>query len=210
MRSQHGIMVIVDEPVGKSPSEAVDRAIGLALGLANDHSVLFCSTVGITAPPPGLVARTLSRRGIYLYMALTSLTIATRTAAGRLPRARRGPVCVDLGSFLPSDFSVDTCQGVRPGDESLPGERLRLTNAALRSGDFFVCAGEEDRAGWLGALAAAGRIRAHLYDVDPKLRCLLDVASLERPPHLAETSEKVPDAVRRYCESPWRNPRPGR
>lgn len=203
-------MVIVDEVVGNSPSEAAGRAIELAFGLAKEYAVCFCSTAGITDPLPGLPCETIAGRKLVIRSGLASLIIATRTAAGQVPPVRRGPMCVDLGSFSPSDFSRDIWEGVGSRGDTGLREYLRLTNAALRSGDFFVCASEADRPGWLGALAAAGRIRARLYDGDPKVRRLLDVASLETLSRSSESDGEIPEVVRRFCASPWRNQRPVR
>lgn len=202
--------MVVDDPVGQTPSISVLRAVQLGMGLAQEHAVVLCTTLGATMEVPGVTLRTLSGLKLRSYAGLASLTIATRTAAGRLPYARTGRLCVDLGAFLPSDFLAADSQGTFCGPAPASGEYLRLTNAGLRLGDFFLCASEDDRPSWLGALAAAGRIRPSLYDADPKLRRLLDVAPLANSIATDNLAPKIPDTVRRYCESPWRNPRPGR
>lgn len=198
--------MVVDDPVGQSPSISVARAVQLGMGLAQEHAVVLCSTLGATVELPGVTLKTLSGLELRSYAGLASLTIATRTAAGRLPYARRGRLCVDLGAFLPSDFLAADSQGAPSGAAPGLGEYLRLTNTGLRLGDFFLCASEDDRPNWLGALGAAGRIRASLYDADPKLRRLLDVAPLDNSVNVDRPCSRLPDTVRRYCESPWRNP----
>lgn len=201
MGRRRTIIVVVDEPVGESNSEAVERATCLALGLAKDQPVVFCSPLGITTDLPGVKLQTLSGLRLSFRLEMAPLVIASRTAAGRLRRRRRGALCVDLGSFPPTGLVGDGGSGVTG-----VGEHLRLTNAALRWGDFFLCASETDRDSWLGALAAAGRFRASLYDADPKLRRLLDVAPLGDLGPAGVPSVELPEVVRLYCRSPWENP----
>jgi glycosyltransferase involved in cell wall biosynthesis len=56
----------------------------------------------------------------------------------------------------------------------------RLNNltqeVALSTGDAFVCASERQRDFWLGALATVGRLDHGVYERDPSLRALIDVA----------------------------------
>ena len=52
---------------------------------------------------------------------------------------------------------------------------VRVLNDQLLRGDFFLCASEEQRALWLGQLAAVGRLNAENYDADQTLRSLIAV-----------------------------------
>jgi len=47
--------------------------------------------------------------------------------------------------------------------------------AALATGDGFICASEQQRDLWLGALALAGRLDLQRYRADPAFRSLIDV-----------------------------------
>ncbi len=51
----------------------------------------------------------------------------------------------------------------------------------LSRGDFFVCAGEDQRSFWLGMLTALGRVNPVTYDQDPELRSLIDVVPFGMP-----------------------------
>jgi glycosyltransferase involved in cell wall biosynthesis len=53
-------------------------------------------------------------------------------------------------------------------------DRLRIVEMQCVAGDFFICAGERQRALWLGWLEAAGRVNPLTYDEDRTLRCLVD------------------------------------
>ena len=57
----------------------------------------------------------------------------------------------------------------------------RAMNDQLLLGDFFICASEEQRDYWLGALSALGRINPRTYDADPTLRSLIDVVPFGLP-----------------------------
>ena len=61
--------------------------------------------------------------------------------------------------------------------ETAPGEmrgHVQLLNRLFRRGDFFICASERQRAFWLDALAANGRINTSAA-ADPEARALIDV-----------------------------------
>ncbi|MFQ5460857.1 MAG: glycosyltransferase, partial [Anaerolineae bacterium] len=87
--------------------------------------------------------------------------------------------------------------------ENLPGRAHRSTAARLRhhaadvaalaaqldAGDLFLCASEEQRDLWLGALAARGRVNPTTYAQDPSLRALIDVVPFGLPAKPPEESE---------------------
>jgi glycosyltransferase involved in cell wall biosynthesis len=57
---------------------------------------------------------------------------------------------------------------------------------SLARGDFFLCASEAQRLFYLGALLAAGRLNPAVFESDPELRTVIDVAPFGVPPaHLA-------------------------
>ena len=60
---------------------------------------------------------------------------------------------------------------------------VAILNRLLSLGDFFICASERQRDFWLGALAAAGRLRLEHVTADPSLRTLVDVVGFGLPAH---------------------------
>ena len=52
---------------------------------------------------------------------------------------------------------------------------MRVLNEQVSRGDFFLCASEQQRALWLGQLAALGRLNIANYRSDATLRSLIDV-----------------------------------
>ncbi len=52
---------------------------------------------------------------------------------------------------------------------------LQTMSALFTAGDFFVCAGDAQRAYWLGALSLFGRLTDAIYDADADGRALIDI-----------------------------------
>ena len=69
------------------------------------------------------------------------------------------------------------------GKDDSPRKRSKMTeyisevlNVQLELADFMLCASEKQRDFWLGQLSAVSRINPLVYDRDPSLRSLLDIA----------------------------------
>ncbi|MCA0345577.1 MAG: glycosyltransferase family 4 protein [Actinobacteria bacterium] len=69
------------------------------------------------------------------------------------------------------------------GKDDSPRKRTKMTeyisevlNVQLELADFMLCASEKQRDFWLGQLSAVSRINPLVYDRDPSLRSLLDIA----------------------------------
>ncbi len=70
----------------------------------------------------------------------------------------------------------------------------------MSRGDFFLCSSEEQRAFYLGFLAALGRVNPELAGRDPDLRSLIDVVPFgvpeELPPHRPYLPPRLPGEKR--------------
>jgi glycosyltransferase involved in cell wall biosynthesis len=73
---------------------------------------------------------------------------------------------------------------------------LAETSAAIRAGDFFMCASERQRDWWLGLLEAHGRISPEEFAADHSLRRLVDVVAFGLP-------ETLPQHTRRLVKGVW-------
>lgn len=58
---------------------------------------------------------------------------------------------------------------------------LRMLDAQMLAGDFFVCANERQRDMWLGRFCALGRLTPALYAEDPTFRRLIDLVPFGLP-----------------------------
>jgi glycosyltransferase involved in cell wall biosynthesis len=68
---------------------------------------------------------------------------------------------------------------------------LAASRLLLRTGDFFLCAGEKQRDYWLGMLSALGRVNPYTYQQDATLRRLIDVAPFGLPQALPQHTQPV-------------------
>ncbi|HXH22577.1 MAG TPA: glycosyltransferase [Dehalococcoidia bacterium] len=67
----------------------------------------------------------------------------------------------------------------------------RYLNLQLSLADFVLAANERQRDLWLGTLAAIGRVTPAVYDADPSLRSLIDVAPFGVRPEPAVARKRV-------------------
>ena len=65
--------------------------------------------------------------------------------------------------------------------QALYDETIRSLDEQFRRADFVMCASDDQRALWLGHLAAVGRIDPATFDADPTLRGLIDVVPFGLP-----------------------------
>jgi glycosyltransferase involved in cell wall biosynthesis len=63
-----------------------------------------------------------------------------------------------------------------PGRTASMDSNRRYLNLQLSQADLVLAANRRQRNLWLGALAAVGRVTPEVYDADPSLRSLIDVA----------------------------------
>jgi glycosyltransferase involved in cell wall biosynthesis len=75
-------------------------------------------------------------------------------------------------------------------DASMDANR-RYLNLQLSQADLVLAANERQRDLWLGNLAAIGRITPQVYDADPSLRSLIDVAPFGVRPEPAVARRRV-------------------
>ena len=68
---------------------------------------------------------------------------------------------------------------------------LNAMRMQLKSGDFFICAGEKQRDYWLGMLSGLGRINPYTYHQDAGLRRLIDVVPYGLPNEAARHTKPV-------------------
>ncbi len=91
------------------------------------------------------------------------------------------PIVVDLyDPFILSNLEFFR---VRKSDnvDSQQEIDMLVLRQLLRLGDFFLCASEDQRAYWLGALTMAGRLNPATYADDRTLRRLIDLAPFGLP-----------------------------
>lgn len=100
------------------------------------------------------------------------------------------PFLADLGAPLALDFYIPfLLERLHMDTDTAAAEHLfahegyrRALQRQLVAADFILCASEQQRDYWLGALSAAGRINPYTHADDPTLRRLIDVVPFGLPP----------------------------
>ena len=174
-------LVVSNDHVGKTMAGPGIRSYHFAVELARDFDVTLVVPfdTDLTDVPFEVVhdnpwdpARMSARVRGYEVVVTQHLPVSTMRTLARLPTR----VVYDLYSpatleQLPFDAREEhsTYRDAMAQLNSLTQE------AALATGDAFVCASEKQRDFWLGALASARRLDRASYQRDPSLRALIDV-----------------------------------
>jgi glycosyltransferase involved in cell wall biosynthesis len=106
------------------------------------------------------------------------------------------PVALDLyDPWLVENLAYRATLGLDPYRNDHASWLLQMSR-----GDFFLCSSEEQRAFYLGFLAALGRVNPELAGGDPDLRSLIDVVPFgvpeELPPHQPYLAPRRPGELR--------------
>lgn len=177
------------------PGPAI-RAWHLSLELAAaGHEVVLLGTLGATRRHPAMtVESTDDPARIAERLEWCDAVFATTSVAARYPfvAASAKPLCIDM--YIPTHLENLEPSGAPAGSPehvAAVGHQVRVLNADLRTGDFFVCASERQRDFWLGAMGALGRLNPATYGPDPTLRSLIDVVPFGLDPAPARPAEDL-------------------
>ena len=178
------ILVLSRTPIGRRMSSPAIRYLNLARVL---QSALPDAEV-VLASPPVPPEEALMGVALEYYDAATALKLTRRfdvvigmtfplsVAAGAL-LSRRPLLVLDF-------FSQFFIEWMEAGRDRYRGLHRRLwtragqlyLNLQLTVADYLLCANERQRDAYVGVLAALGRLTPEVYDADPTLRSLVDVA----------------------------------
>lgn len=181
------VMLVTLEPISKSMAGPAIRAVEMAKQLAKEFDVTVASPVKQSAedelPPIAnvKVVTGANRQAMYREAVANDILIIQSNVL------RPYPKLAELGKFLVLDlydpylFSVL----VQYKHEKVAGEAsYRLMHQVLErhmlTCDFSICASEIQRDYWIGRYCALGRLTPALYEFDPSLRKLIDVAPFGR------------------------------
>ena len=168
------ILLITFDVIGPRIGGSAIRVLGLARALATKGYAPTIAAPRVEAGHPEQpftirqfdVARPLEMLAPLFENA--DLAVLPLHGLARLPFLRRARIPLVFDIYDPVLFELM---------ETAPGEmrgHVQLLNQLFRRGDFFICASERQRAFWLDALVANGRINASAA-ADPELRALIDV-----------------------------------
>ena len=166
------VLLLCPEPLGhRQPAGIGIRFLEMARVLADDgHSIRLMSPDGGGAPfdaeraSPEALQRATSNADV--------VVVQGHIANDLFAHGLRIPTVVDL--YDP--YVVENLHYYRDhGAEVFRHDHSTLLRS-LHRGDFFLCASAAQRAFFLGMLMAVGRANPVLYDDDPTLRSLIDIA----------------------------------
>ncbi len=98
------------------------------------------------------------------------------------------PLVIDLYDIFYLEELAGSCMLQRNPTSYLYA--LKIIQAQLKHGDFFICASERQRDFWLGMLTAAGRINPFTFQKDPTLRNLIALVPFGLPSKAPQQKRK--------------------
>ena len=195
------ILVLATDAIGRRMSGTGIRYWNLARVLASEHQVTLAAPSPVDISPPDGIKLCWfdgiadSRDELPAWQAgLLQSREHDIVVAQDIPYYHCDPetlqsahLVIDL--YAPAMLEKLEVARIRPErGEQEQADDVRSLNRLLTLGDYFICASERQRDFWLGALAAAGRLRADHARLDPELRTLIDCVPFGHP---EQTPEKT-------------------
>jgi GT2 family glycosyltransferase/glycosyltransferase involved in cell wall biosynthesis len=174
------VLVLTGDAIGERMAGPAIRAWNIASVLAGEHDVRLVTVNPVADPPPApFRVGAASRRDLTEPIEWADIVILQGHVLELAPTLKRehsrkiivcdlyDPMHLELleqGRGVPDDRRAADLTGV-----------IKVLDAQLERGDFFLCASQRQRHFWLGHLAALGRLSPRLYDADPTTESLLAV-----------------------------------
>jgi glycosyltransferase involved in cell wall biosynthesis len=177
------VLIISHDVVDHHMAGPAIRAWEFACRLSRENQVTLAipNETGLTGEGFALV--TYDRRRLRELATEADCTVISGLTLMQYPFLRQvSPVlAVDIyDPFVLENLQLFADQGMKLRLQDHQG-LARAMNDQLLLGDFFICASEEQRNYWLGALSALNRVNPQTYDADPTLRALIDVVPFGLP-----------------------------
>lgn len=187
------VLIVTDEPVGLRMSGRGIRAWELARVLGREFPTTLAAPAPTPPSAPGFDLADLAT-GAEGEMALAGLVAVHDIIVARLLPPRALPTDGMAAKRLVVDLAgVWPVAPLAAGEPEARARALTALDAMLTAGDFFLCASEEQRGFWLGALAHAGRLTPEAYGPGDDARPLLDLVPSGLP---AEPPQKQARALK--------------
>jgi glycosyltransferase involved in cell wall biosynthesis len=172
------IAVITDDVLAARMAGPAIRALHIAEALAaRDHTVELISTASCDYSHPRLTCRYVSWGRLRKAVRDADVVIFQGFVSYHAPWLLAGEQILVIDLYDPIHLE----QLEQLADRSVLEQRatidhtVRVLNEQVSRGDFFLCASDQQRALWLGQLAALGRLNIENYRSDVTLRTLIDV-----------------------------------
>jgi glycosyltransferase involved in cell wall biosynthesis len=190
------ILVLSNSPVGETMSAPGIRALNIARTLAAE---VTGARITLAIPnktggpkPEGFRVVTYSRRSLALHVLRHDVIVAQYVPAYVLPLVLRKRVVLDFfANFVAEWLEISAEHPDDPSRAAKLDSDRRYLNLQLSIADLVLAANKRQRDLWIGAMAAIGRLTPDLYDADPSLRSLVDVAGFGVRPEAAIARKPV-------------------
>lgn len=190
------VLIVTDEPVGPRMGGRAIRAWELARVLGREFPAVLAAPMPIPPHAPGFTLAALppgdeGERALVGLVAVHDIIVARTLPLRAVPTP--GMAAKRLVIDLASPWPIEYLETHDASDVETLAQDLTTLDALLAAGDFFLCASEEQRGFWLGALAQAGRLTPAAYGPGHDARPLIDLV----PPGLsAEPPQKRERALK--------------
>jgi glycosyltransferase involved in cell wall biosynthesis len=180
--SRTRILVISRSNVGSRMSAPGIRALHTARTLARvlpEAEVTFAIPNTEDQPrPDGYRLETYTRRTLPGLILKNDVIVSQYVPAYAMPFVTGKRLVLDFfANFIAEWLELWTARKLERDRAALLDTDRRYLNLQLSQADLVLAANERQRDLWLGTMAAIGRITPDVYDADPSLRSLVDVAS---------------------------------
>lgn len=172
------VLLVCPEPLGHGQPAGVGiRFLEIARVLqADGHQVAILSPDA--APVSGCTSGFINPETLLAFSSRSDAAVVQGHVANAFfQQAHPIPTVVDLyDPYIIENMHYFADRGA----EVFRHDHFTLATSLVR-GDFFLCASEAQRLFYLGALLAAGRLNPELFEADPDLRSLIDLAPFGVP-----------------------------
>lgn len=172
------VLVVTPDVLGEKMAGPAIRAYEIAKALQATCNVTLVSTVGSTLTEDNFKVRFVDDKQLRTEVSANDVLIMQ----GHILSSHRW--IIDTEIILVADIydplQLEILEQSKGFD---PQKRIELTvntvetlNLQIERADFMVCASEKQRDLWLGNIGAMGRLNPLVYEQDPSLRSLIDIA----------------------------------
>ncbi|MFZ5917789.1 MAG: glycosyltransferase [Chloroflexota bacterium] len=177
------VLIVSHDVVDRRMAGPAIRAWEFARRLSRENQVTLAIPNETTLTGQGFALLPYDRQSLRELAAAADCAVVSGLTLMQYPFLRH--LCPVLVMDIYDPFVLENLQLFADRDMALRlrdhHDLTRAMNDQLLLGDFFLCASEEQRNYWLGALSALNRVNPRTYDLDPTLRALIDVAPFGLP-----------------------------
>lgn len=163
------ILVLNDDRIGPAMAGPPIRALNLACELARQHEVRLVSTRGCDLVRVDVDCRFVPYADLGPQVGWADIVVLQGFVLEKAPWIADTEVILVVDLYDPMHLEQLAMAGsLDPTTRKAYVHKcVRVLNQQIDRGDFFLTASEQQRAFWLGSLAALGRLNPAMYDEDP-------------------------------------------